>query len=95
MMTRWIGVRILVPASRWFGIDKATVSKHKTGRRGGKEISDDQEATKCKCHTNRIKEYRIPTRIEQPILDATRTRRHRHHERNQHKHDPTKRVKNS
>ena len=59
------------------------------------ETSDDQEATKNRCRTNRIKENRIPTRIEKPIRDISRTRRHRHHERNHHRHDPTKRVKGS
>ena len=29
--------------------------QHQTGRRGGKEYIDDQEATKIRCHTNRIK----------------------------------------
>ena len=39
-----------------------------------------------------IKEDRILTRIEKPIRDTTRTRRHRHHERNHDIHDPSKRV---
>ena len=30
--------------------------------------------TKCKCHTNRIKEDIIPTRVEKPIQDITRSR---------------------
>ena len=35
---------------------------------------DDQEATNIRCHTNTIKEDRIPTRIEKSVLDTTRTR---------------------
>ena len=46
----------------------------------------DQQATKNGCHTNRVKEDRIPTRIEKPVRDTTRTRRHRHH----HRHAPRK-----
>ena len=56
----------------------------------GKETIDDQEATKSRCHTNRVKEEQIPTRIEKPIRDTARTRRHRHHDRKHHKHDPSK-----
>ena len=46
----------------------------------------DQEAINIRCHTNRI-EDRIPTRIERPIRDNARTRRHRHHERKHHIYD--------
>ena len=57
---------------------------------GRHENNYDQEATKSRCHTNRINEDRIPIRIEKPIRDTRRTRRYRHHERNHHRHDPTK-----
>ena len=63
--------------------------QHQIGHRG------DQEATKSRCHTSRINEDRIPTRIEKPIRDTTITRRHRHHERDLHRHDPTKRAKSN
>ena len=57
--------------------------------------TDDQQATKNRCHTNRIKEDRIPTRIEKLIRDTTRTSQNRHHVQNHHRHDPTKRIKSS
>ena len=56
---------------------------------------DDQQATKSGCHTNRIKEDPVPPRIEKLIWDTTRTRQHRHHEQNHHRHNPTKHVKSS
>ena len=54
---------------------------------------DVQWATKYRCRSNRIKEDQIPTRIEKPIRDTTRSRRHRYHERNHQRHDPTMCVK--
>ena len=54
------------------------------------EVERQTLITKSRCHTNRIKEDRIPTRTEQPIKDSTITKRLRHHLR----HDPTQRVKN-
>ena len=41
----------------------------------------------------RSKKFRIPTQIEKPVQDTTRTRRHRHYERDHLRHDPTKSVK--
>ena len=37
----------------------------------------EQEANKSRCHTWRIEEDRIPTRIDKPSGDTTRIRRHR------------------
>ena len=55
----------------------------------------DQEATESRCHTNRIKEDQIPTVTEKHIRDTTRTRRHRHHERNHPRQNPTKHITSS
>ena len=54
-----------------------------------------KEATKSICHTQRIKEDRLPTRIGNPIRNTTIIIRHRQTERNHHIHNPTKRVKSS
>ena len=54
---------------------------------------DDQDAIKSRCHTNRITEDRILTRIEKPIRDTIESGRHRHHEQNHLRYDPTKSVK--
>ena len=52
------------------------MSNIKNGHRCGKENIYDQDVTERRCHTNRIKEDRIPNRIEQPFLEATRTNRY-------------------
>jgi len=57
------------------------------------EVEMKRMMTKSRYQTSRIKEDRIITRIEESIRDTKRTRRHRHHERNHYRHDPTKRVK--
>ena len=36
--------------------------------------NDNQKASNCGCHTNRITENRVPSRIEKLIRDTTRTR---------------------
>ena len=64
------------------GVTKAEIDYILTSSQG--IVTDvtgiNQVNTKSRCHTNKIKEDRIPLRIEKTVQDTTRTRRHRHHE---------------